>query len=206
MGGIYTYKRNTFLHPFLHLSTLGFNKPGALRMAKDGPFHTSLCRVHLLGVVTGNRKEGCRIKRLGRAGLDKARGGLPWAPPPRTPPSEVPEPLHQGAALSVALGRHRCSICIYWSSELQDNGTQVWVKAVLRAETAKAHACTLPRSRHSEQTSVKGHFPQSWENWAGPGYWITLACDNSIEIMWKTVLTIHAEVFTGKKLRLSGAH
>lgn len=175
-------------------------------MANDGPFHTGLCRVRLLGVVTGDRKEGCRIKRLGRAGLDKARGGPPLDPQPA---------LLQARSLSLCT---RAQVCLrpwegtgaaYAPTGPQSGRTtepQVWVKAVLRAETSKAHGCTLPRSHHSEQTSVKGHFPQSWENWAGLGYWINLACDNSIEIIWKTVLTIHAEVFTGKKLRLSGAH
>ena len=52
--------------------------------------------------------------------------------------------------------------------------------------------------------SIKGHFPGSQESWAAPGYQVTLACDNSIEIMWKTVHTIHAEVFTSEKLKLSG--
>lgn len=123
----------------------------------------------------------------------------------------VSRPLHQDPALCTSLPHsgqpwecREAAPIPAWIRNLRPNGPPSgwrpfwWWKPGFMGTPCLGPAANKP--------SVKGHFPGSWESWAGPGYQVSLACDNSIEIMWKTGLTIHAEVFTREKLKLSRTH
>ena len=120
-----------------------------------------------------------------------------------------PISVHVPTTLRAALGMQRSSAYTPWNSEPQTQWDSLWLKAILMVKT-RIYGHTLPCTHltgpDANKLSVKGHFPRSWKSWAGPGYQVSLACDNSTEIMWKTGLTIHAEVFTREKLKLSRTH
>lgn len=175
------------------------------------PLCARLCR----GISPGDSHRSTLPKEdEWRAALDTAQWGLPCAPHAHhalcwskagypglcirtqlcTGPYHTGQPWECREAMPISAGIRN----------LRPNGTPSgwrpfwWGKPGFMGTPCLGPAANKP--------SVKGHFPGSCESWAGPGYQVSRACDNSTEIMWKTGLTIHAEVFTREKLKLSRTH